>query len=174
MDDEEFSVFREPRRHHHHIHLKREPKFISFQTKDNNIEVEIDFAIPFLTIPVKRSMNGAQSFLDGLPLANINVGAIVLAAGVALIGTLIGGFVRTFNGENSFSYDYPQPIKEGKNFRGMYISHNDLKVRRHLIRTEFSCAQDYYNNLTIFSLKQLNKFSIGYFILMVKNVRTRT
>lgn len=39
---------------------KREPRFISFQTKDDNIEVEIDFAIPFLSIPVKRSLSGAM------------------------------------------------------------------------------------------------------------------
>lgn len=38
----------------------REPRFISFQTKDDNIEVEIDFAIPFLSIPVKRSLSGAM------------------------------------------------------------------------------------------------------------------
>lgn len=38
---------------------RREPRFISFQTKDDNIEVEIDFAIPFLSIPVKRSLTGA-------------------------------------------------------------------------------------------------------------------
>jgi len=39
---------------------RREPRFISFQTKDDNIEVEIDFAIPFLSIPVKRSLTGAM------------------------------------------------------------------------------------------------------------------
>jgi hypothetical protein len=39
---------------------RREPRFISFQTKDDNIEVEIDFAIPFLSIPVKRSLSGAM------------------------------------------------------------------------------------------------------------------
>lgn len=39
---------------------RREPRFVSFQTKDDNIEVEIDFAIPFLSIPVKRSLSGAM------------------------------------------------------------------------------------------------------------------
>lgn len=38
----------------------REPRFVSFQTKDDHIEVEIDFAIPFLSIPVKRSLSGAM------------------------------------------------------------------------------------------------------------------
>lgn len=43
---------------------RREPRFISFQTKDDNIEVEIDFAIPFLSIPVKRSLSGAMGTLQ--------------------------------------------------------------------------------------------------------------
>lgn len=45
--------------HYRSDNRRREPRFISFQTKDENIEVEIDFAIPFLSIPVKRSLSGA-------------------------------------------------------------------------------------------------------------------
>jgi hypothetical protein len=45
---------------------RREPRFISFQTKDDNIEVEIDFAIPFLSIPVKRSLSGAMGTLQSV------------------------------------------------------------------------------------------------------------
>lgn len=44
----------------------REPRFISFNTKDDNIEVEIDFAIPFLSIPVKRSLSGAMGTLQNV------------------------------------------------------------------------------------------------------------
>lgn len=45
---------------------RREPRFISFQTKDDNIEVEIDFAIPFLSIPVKRSLSGAMGTIKNV------------------------------------------------------------------------------------------------------------
>lgn len=45
---------------------RREPRFISFQTKDDNIEVEIDFAIPFLSIPVKRSLSGAMGTIQNV------------------------------------------------------------------------------------------------------------
>lgn len=45
---------------------RREPRFISFQTKDDNIEVEIDFAIPFLSIPVRRSLSGAMGTLQNV------------------------------------------------------------------------------------------------------------
>lgn len=90
-------------RHHKHFYQKdfdrvfdhyrgeggrsREPRFVSFQTKDDNIEVEIgknekeksselkfieflkivlDFAIPFLSIPVKRSLSGAMGTLQNV------------------------------------------------------------------------------------------------------------
>lgn len=50
----------------HYRSDRREPRFISFQTKDDNIEVEIDFAIPFLSIPVKRSLSGAMGTLQNV------------------------------------------------------------------------------------------------------------
>lgn len=52
--------------HYRSDQKRREPKFISFQTKDDNIEVEIDFAVPFLSIPVKRSLNGAMGTLENV------------------------------------------------------------------------------------------------------------
>lgn len=51
---------------------RREPRFISFQTKDDNIEVEIDFAIPFLSIPVKRSLSGAIGTLQNVISVSFN------------------------------------------------------------------------------------------------------
>lgn len=45
---------------------RREPRFISFNTKDEHIEVEIDFAIPFLSIPVKRSLSGAMGTIQNV------------------------------------------------------------------------------------------------------------
>lgn len=51
-------------RHYSASENRREPRFISFNTKDDNIEVEIDFAIPFLSIPVKRSLSGAMGTIQ--------------------------------------------------------------------------------------------------------------
>ncbi|XP_055524549.1 uncharacterized protein LOC129718138 [Wyeomyia smithii] len=81
---------------------QREPRFISFHTKDNNIQVELQFAIPFISIPVKKSVDGmVSSFQQGSALLNINLGAIALAGVVTLAGTLIGGLVRVLM-SNSF------------------------------------------------------------------------
>uniref|UniRef100_A0A182QVB2 DUF4781 domain-containing protein n=1 Tax=Anopheles farauti TaxID=69004 RepID=A0A182QVB2_9DIPT len=76
---------------------RREPRFISFETKDNNIEVEIDFAIPFLSIPIKRSVNGVMSsVLKGTPLLNVNLGAVAVAGALTIGGALVGALTRTF------------------------------------------------------------------------------
>lgn len=52
---------------------RREPRFVSFQTKDDNIEVEIDFAIPFLSIPVKRSLSGAMGTFQNVIKVRVKV-----------------------------------------------------------------------------------------------------
>ncbi|XP_053685143.1 uncharacterized protein LOC128734808 [Sabethes cyaneus] len=81
---------------------QREPRFISFHTKDNNIQVEIQFAIPFITIPVKKSIDGmVSSFQQGSALLNINLGAIALAGVLTIGGAFIGGLARVLTG-NSF------------------------------------------------------------------------
>jgi hypothetical protein len=58
--------FEQSFKHYSASENRREPRFISFQTKDDNIEVEIDFAIPFLSIPVKRSLSGAMGTLQNV------------------------------------------------------------------------------------------------------------
>nr|XP_019541955.2 uncharacterized protein LOC109412795 isoform X2 [Aedes albopictus] len=88
-------LIRSARRSHN-----REPKFISFTTKNDNIEVEIDFAIPFLTIPVKDSVDGVMgSIMKGVPALNVNVGAVILAGVLAIAGAVLGVVVRLFKGE---------------------------------------------------------------------------
>jgi hypothetical protein len=44
----------------------RQSRFISFNSKDDNIDVELDFAIPFLSVPVKRTLDTGIGFLSGI------------------------------------------------------------------------------------------------------------
>uniref|UniRef100_A0A182PXT4 DUF4781 domain-containing protein n=1 Tax=Anopheles epiroticus TaxID=199890 RepID=A0A182PXT4_9DIPT len=83
---------------------RREPRFISFETKDNSIEVEIDFAIPFLSIPVQKSVNGVMSsVLKGTPLLNVNLGAVAVAGALTVGGALVGAVARTFSNSSTTS-----------------------------------------------------------------------
>ncbi|XP_058839878.1 uncharacterized protein LOC131695410 [Topomyia yanbarensis] len=78
---------------------QREPRFISFQTRDNNIEVEVQFAIPFLSVPVKKSVDGMMStFQKGTALLNVNVAAVALAGILALGSAFIGGLAKLLKG----------------------------------------------------------------------------
>ncbi|XP_049535563.1 uncharacterized protein LOC125951077 [Anopheles darlingi] len=52
------TTVRPKRQAHRTSKLAREPRFISFQTTDSSIDVELNFAIPFMSIPVQKSMNG--------------------------------------------------------------------------------------------------------------------
>lgn len=55
--------------HYRSDHLdshSRQPRFISFNSKDDNIDVELDFAVPFLSIPVKRALDTAVGTFQGV------------------------------------------------------------------------------------------------------------
>uniref|UniRef100_A0A182YKH6 Uncharacterized protein n=1 Tax=Anopheles stephensi TaxID=30069 RepID=A0A182YKH6_ANOST len=93
---------------------RREPRFISFETKDNSIEVEIDFAIPFLSIPIQKSVNGVMSsVLKGTPLLNVNLGAVAAAGILTVGGALIGAAARTFSNSTSPSLPWPSLLSLG-------------------------------------------------------------
>lgn len=76
---------------------KREPKFVGFAIQDDSIEIDMEIAVPFLSVPKKRGV-GTRS----RNFANINVAAIILAGFVAVAGTFFGGAARFFNGGNFF------------------------------------------------------------------------
>jgi hypothetical protein len=103
--------------HHYRSDIrKREPQFLGFDIQDDNIEIDMEIAVPFLTVPTKKSMKRKH-------FANINVAAMILAgnklhftssststlyqflisAVVALGGTLLGGTARFLRGENFFN-----------------------------------------------------------------------
>uniref|UniRef100_A0A182FL26 Uncharacterized protein n=1 Tax=Anopheles albimanus TaxID=7167 RepID=A0A182FL26_ANOAL len=98
------TTVRPKRQAHRASKLAREPRFISFQTTDSSIDVELNFAIPFMSIPVQKSMTGLMdSVLKGTPLVNVNIGAVAVAGVLTLGGALIGAAARTFsNGTQSF------------------------------------------------------------------------
>uniref|UniRef100_A0A336N4K9 CSON011571 protein n=1 Tax=Culicoides sonorensis TaxID=179676 RepID=A0A336N4K9_CULSO len=70
---------------------KREPRLFSFNTDDQDVNIEMELGVPFITIPTKRTIDGLRSFvsdaMDGemqVPHLNINT--------LALIGFMIIGF----------------------------------------------------------------------------------
>lgn len=51
---------------------KREPQFLGFDIQDDNIEIDMEIAVPFLSVPTKKSIKRKH-------FANINVAAMILA-----------------------------------------------------------------------------------------------
>ncbi|CRL07415.1 CLUMA_CG020388, isoform A [Clunio marinus] len=79
------------------IPSKREPKFISFQTVDDNIEIELDYSIPFLSIPVRQSIDtvlGAVKLTQSsqnFPLGNLNIGVVIFFVISVFAVAIFGG-----------------------------------------------------------------------------------
>lgn len=45
---------------------KREPQFLGFDIQDDNIEIDMEIAVPFLSVPTKKGLNKKKNF------ANVN------------------------------------------------------------------------------------------------------
>ncbi|XP_015113149.1 uncharacterized protein LOC107038515 [Diachasma alloeum] len=64
---------------------RREPKFISFNSEDGKIDVDLDLSIPFISIPL-----GDKDEKDGpRPLVNINTKSITVAGILAAITAFV-------------------------------------------------------------------------------------
>lgn len=57
----------------------------------------MEIAVPFLSVPTKKNIQGKNR-----NFANVNVAAVVLAGMVAVGGTLLGGAARFFRGGSFF------------------------------------------------------------------------
>ncbi|KAJ8723734.1 hypothetical protein PYW07_007714 [Mythimna separata] len=65
----------------------RQGKLFTFNTVDEDIKIDLDFTVPFLSIPVKKTMNSAYGMLD-FPTININPASLALG-GAVVLGTSI-------------------------------------------------------------------------------------
>ncbi|XP_063987884.1 uncharacterized protein LOC135168003 [Diachasmimorpha longicaudata] len=64
---------------------KREPKFISFNSEDGKIDIDLDLSIPFISIPL-----GGKGEKDGpRPLVNVNTKSITVAGILAAITAFV-------------------------------------------------------------------------------------
>ncbi|XP_053597570.1 uncharacterized protein LOC103576820 [Microplitis demolitor] len=73
----------------------RQPRFISFNSKEGNIDVDLDLSIPFLSIPLNHDEDA-----DGpKPLVNVNLKSVAVAgvlAGVTAFFVLLTLSIITF------------------------------------------------------------------------------
>ncbi|XP_063387671.1 uncharacterized protein LOC134673602 [Cydia fagiglandana] len=66
------------------------PKTIPLEgcTFDDDLQVDLDFSIPFLSIPVKPTVDNVFGSI-GIPTVNINLPALVLGGGVVIASTFL-------------------------------------------------------------------------------------
>lgn len=76
---------------HQFVQSKREPRLFSFKQDDDDVNIRMEFGVPFITIPTKRTIDGLRSFVEDamqgeIPRPQFNAPAL------ALIGFLCIGF----------------------------------------------------------------------------------
>ncbi|XP_052851390.1 uncharacterized protein LOC128261642 [Drosophila gunungcola] len=72
--------------------LEREGRGFHFHASGEDVSVELEFIVPFLKIPVKRSMNLARDAIQNV--LNLRTGAIINTAVVVAAGAVIAAVVR--------------------------------------------------------------------------------
>ncbi|XP_034938374.1 uncharacterized protein [Chelonus insularis] len=69
----------------HSTILKRDKRFLSFDSKDGKIDIDLELSVPFISIP----LNSEDSEEGPKPLANVNLKSIAVAGLVAAITTFV-------------------------------------------------------------------------------------
>ncbi|XP_017076203.2 uncharacterized protein LOC108111319 [Drosophila eugracilis] len=72
--------------------LEREGRGFHFHASGEDVSVELEFIVPFLKVPVKRSMNLARDAVQNI--LNLRTGAIINTAVVVAAGAVIAAVVR--------------------------------------------------------------------------------
>ncbi|KAH8383172.1 hypothetical protein KR009_007151 [Drosophila setifemur] len=71
---------------------EREGRGFHFHASGEDVSVELEFIVPFLKVPVKRSMNLARDAVQSI--LNLRTGALLNTAVVVAAGAVIAGVVR--------------------------------------------------------------------------------
>ncbi|XP_077301277.1 uncharacterized protein LOC143921766 [Arctopsyche grandis] len=100
------------------------PRFLTFQTNDDDISIEMQLSVPFLTIPVKKSVNSATGLMEKFKPANINLAALGLAGTLVFASSFILPTILKL-----FSVDHITQGMFGRSEESGYVWIEDLGAR---------------------------------------------
>ncbi|RVE53901.1 hypothetical protein evm_001563 [Chilo suppressalis] len=99
----------------------RRGRLFSFNSKNEDIKIDLEFSIPFVSIPVKQTMESAFGLASGYPLININPTSLVFGGAVLLVTTtLVPWLLKSYTVHNpqkkyfKCKYSYTTRIMESK------------------------------------------------------------
>lgn len=72
--------------------VRRQARGFHFNASGEDVSVEMEFIVPFVQVPVRRSMQLARDAVQGL--LNLRTGALLNTALIVAAGALIAGIVR--------------------------------------------------------------------------------
>ncbi|KAL7731188.1 hypothetical protein ACLKA6_014379 [Drosophila palustris] len=106
----------------------REARGFHFDATDGDVNVEMEFIVPFVKVPVKRSIKFARD--AAMSVLNLQKGALLNTAVIVVAGAIIAGIVRlvlapivftsmasNYAGYNAKEYD--ETVKSGRGMRSL-------------------------------------------------------
>uniref|UniRef100_A0A336MX15 CSON008574 protein n=1 Tax=Culicoides sonorensis TaxID=179676 RepID=A0A336MX15_CULSO len=128
----------------------RQPRLFSVSTEDKDVNVRMEFAVPFVTIPTKRTIDGLQSaaysIIEGkIPKPEFNLRAMTLIGLLTLTFSTLGTAIKMVN----------QKLYEAGKAPNFFRS--DLSEN-----TQSNNGQEYFNIPNLFEMfdKTLAKYNI--------------
>ncbi|XP_063831232.1 uncharacterized protein LOC135080520 isoform X1 [Ostrinia nubilalis] len=79
----------------------RQSRFFTFNTVNDDIRIDLDFSVPFISIPVKKTVENFGTSL-GLPTINVNPASLALGGVMVIATTVLIPFLV-----KNYAYDYP-------------------------------------------------------------------
>ncbi|CAH1101427.1 unnamed protein product [Psylliodes chrysocephalus] len=114
-------------------------RLISFDASDGNLKVDLEFSIPFLEVPVQKSVDYARNFV-----AKINVPSLVLSGVVIFVSAVVIPTVFMFWNKKFHILDPPtnsyRKIEEEPSILWRYLTYLDAVFMENDIDTT-SCLQ---------------------------------
>ncbi|XP_054084337.1 uncharacterized protein LOC105209560 isoform X2 [Zeugodacus cucurbitae] len=106
---------------------KRKPRGIHFEADGKDLSINLEFIIPFLRVPIARSVEITQSAFR--KLADLNSDTLLISSGVAIVGAIIAAVVKSVVTPTLFGYAYKKASRaadtmDGFNF-GSYAPATD-------------------------------------------------
>lgn len=83
---------------------ERKARGIHFQADGKDLSINLEFIIPFLRIPIARSVEITQSAFR--KLADLKSDTLLLSSGFAIVGAIIAAVIKTVTTSTFFGYGY--------------------------------------------------------------------
>nr|XP_036224141.1 uncharacterized protein LOC106616217 isoform X2 [Bactrocera oleae] len=109
----------------------RKARGIHFEADGKDLSINLEFIIPFLRVPIARSVQITQAAFR--KLADLNSDTLLLSSGFAIVGAIIAAIIKTFTTPTLLGYGYKKASRAADFMDGLkfasYVPTTDQVIK---------------------------------------------